>query len=101
MKHWKMGNRQGDYVYIYSPTLHLNDKAVFKDFKERMLIRREFDLLEKDILDSGLKGWISDTETCNPHIIRIFAKNGAKPYFVKTEKDPTKDTIWFMKTLEE
>ena len=99
MKHWATGKQVNNYVYIYSPTMQLNNKSVFSTFKERKQLRQELFLLENDIRDSGLKGWIGDTKTSYPHIMRLFAKVGARPYMVKTYKDPSKDVIWFMKEV--
>ena len=100
MKHWKIVKPVGQYAYIHSPSMKLNDRSVFNTFKERKALRQGLDDIERIILEKGFKGWISDTKTSYSHVMRLFAKVNARPYLIKTDRDPTKDTIWFIKTLE-
>lgn len=100
MKHWEIIKPVGQYAYIYSPSMQRNNKKVFETFKERKALRQGLDDLERIIREKGYKGWISNTKTFYPHVMRLFAKVGAKPYLVATNKDPLKDIIWFMKNLE-
>lgn len=100
MKHWGVDKVENNYAHIYSPTLMLDDPKAFEEFKEKKQCFLELKLLENDIKEMGLKGWFTWTLTSNPHIMRLLTKVKAKPYLVKTHKNPKKDAIWFFKELE-
>ncbi|OGW44448.1 MAG: hypothetical protein A2Y66_01775 [Nitrospirae bacterium RBG_13_41_22] len=99
MEHWQILKITNEYAHISSPSLILNDRKVFENFKEKKELRQGLKDLEEHLKNLGIKKWVSWTLTSRPHIMRLFSKIGAKPYNIQTDKDSAKDMIWFKKEI--
>jgi hypothetical protein len=99
MIHWKILNNYDGYYHIISPTMAMNDEKMFELFGEKKALYKGLKDIENQLKSLNALGWFSDTSTLKPHIMRLFTKIGAIPYRIVTDKNPSKDRIWFKKSL--
>ena len=64
-------------------------------FKIKREIYKELKEFEEIIADTKLLGWMANTDLKHDHIMKFFAKIGAKPF----EVDAKQEKIWFYKKL--
>ena len=89
-KYWRISpKRQDEYAYIYCPEMnkHLSfgvKRAILKEMVE-------FELF----LKQHKRGWVACTDIKHPHIMRLFAKWGARPFNLVLEED----NLYFIKEL--
>lgn len=99
MLNWQRLDVLNNYVHIMSPTMAVNDTAVFSSYRAKRDLVEDFHKLEAELKNEGYDGWFSWTLFSRPHVMRLFTKVGARPYMSKTFKDPSKDMIWFIKEV--
>lgn len=89
LEYWKAVDR-GDYAFIYCPTL---TKGV-KRFGEKIKVYKEFQKME-ELLKKKFFWWVGYTKLENSHIMRMFVKVGAQPFYINLRQN----AIWFMKDI--
>ena len=92
LKYWQvLGENVGGWIFIVCPIMN----KPIKEFRVKRGIYKELLNLEKMVVSKGLRGWVGYTRLDNAHIMRMFAKLNAIPFFV----DLKKDRLWFKKKL--
>jgi hypothetical protein len=89
LKYWKVKER-GDWLWIYCPAL----TEGVDNFGDKRRILKELKIIEEVLPDKYL-GWIGYTKLEHWHIMRMYAKVGAKPYGINLEHN----TLWFAKRI--
>ena len=82
--HWKYKFINQNWVNIWCPTLHdINPKIARAPFSLQKKVWKELKALENKLkTDPMVIGWIQGTELQNQHIMLLFTKIGATPYYI-------------------
>lgn len=93
-EYWIYKNVGRGWMEIGCPII--DDKEGSKPLGIKRKIYSEFKQLEKYLKEAvGVIGWVAWTHLENAHIMRFFAKVGAKPYNI----DLKENKLWFFKDL--
>lgn len=89
-EYWIYKNVGQGWVEIGCPII--DDKEGSKSLSVKRKVYKEFKELEETLKEFiGIIGWVAWTYLENAHIMRFFAKVGAKPYGI----DLKENKIWF------
>lgn len=94
---WKYKFVNTTWVNIWNDILLQTDpKEDRLPFSVQKELVKSFKLFEKSLtIHPKITGWISWTKLEHAHIMLIFGKSGAQPYFIDTKRKH----IWFRKIL--
>jgi hypothetical protein len=96
LDHWKI-KETFPYLWIYCPIMD----GEIESFKVKRKIYKELKAIEEYIKSTQpwhypkLLGWMASTDLKHTHIMKFFAKWGAKPFEVKL----IDEKIWFYKKI--
>lgn len=95
--HWKYKFINPNWVQIWCPTFHnINPKTARAPFSLQKQIWIELKTLESRFrADPMIFGWIQNTKLHHTHIMLLYTKIGAYPYYI----DRKLKKIWFRKVL--
>ena len=96
-RHWQYQFVDKHWVSIWSQTLIDAEGSKKKlPFSIQKELVKEFKLFEKTLtIHPDIIGWISWTKLVHTHMMIIFTKAGAQPYYI----NPKLKHLWFRKVL--
>ena len=94
-EYWFYNNTGQGWMNIFCSII--DDQEGSESFNAKRKIYQEFKKLERFLEESvGVIGWVAWTHLENAHIMRFFAKVGAKPYSI----DLKENKLWFCKEFK-
>ena len=94
-KYWLYNEAGKGWINIGCPII--DNKKGSESFSVKRQVYREFKELEETLKGFiGIIGWVAWTYLENAHIMRFFAKLGAKPYGI----DLKNNQLWFCKEFK-